>query len=80
MNTENILNFLKSAGLDLLRGILVLVVGFFLVHWINKLLLRGEKLKSIDPTLGVLSSCSTVKCRAHGLLTPCNCAATMSFM
>ena len=53
MNTENILNFLKSAGLDLLRGILVLVVGFFLVHWINKLLLRGEKLKSIDPTLGV---------------------------
>ena len=52
MNTDSIINFLKTAGVDLLRGILVLVVGFFLVHWINKLLKRSKKLMSIEPTLG----------------------------
>ena len=38
MNTEAILDYLKRAGVDLLKGILVLVVGFFLVHWVSKLL------------------------------------------
>ena len=51
MNTDSIVNFLKTAGVDLLRGILVLVVGFFLVHWINKLLKRNKKLLTIEPTL-----------------------------
>ena len=51
MNTDGIVNFLKTAGVDVLRGILVLVVGFFLVHWINKLLKKNKKLLAIDPTL-----------------------------
>ncbi len=51
MNTDSIIHFLKTAGVDLLRGILVLVIGFFLVHWINKLLRRNKKLKTIEPTL-----------------------------
>ena len=51
MNTDGIVNFFKTAGMDLLRGILVLVVGFFLVHWIGKLLKRNKKLMSFDPTL-----------------------------
>ena len=51
MTTESVVNFLKTAGLDLLRGILVLVVGFFLVHWIGKLLKRSKKMQTIEPTL-----------------------------
>ena len=45
------IGFLKTAGVDLLRGILVLVVGFFLAHWINKLLKRNKKILAIEPTL-----------------------------
>ena len=51
INPDSVINFLKTAGLDLLRGILVLVVGFFLVHWISKLLSRSKKLSVIEPTL-----------------------------
>ena len=51
MNTDSIVNFLKTAGVDLLRGLLVLAVGFFLVHWICKLLLRNRKFMEIEPTL-----------------------------
>ena len=51
MNTDSIINFLKTAGMDLLRGILVLVVGFFLVHWIGKLLSNNKKLLAIEPML-----------------------------
>ena len=51
MNTDGIVNFLKTAGVDLLRGILVLVIGFFLVHWINRLLKHNKKIKGIEPTL-----------------------------
>ncbi len=51
MNTDGIVNFLQTAGMALLRGILVLVVGFFLVHWIGKLLKRNKKLLAIEPTL-----------------------------
>ena len=51
MNTDGIVSFLKTAGMDLLRGVLVLAVGFFLVHWINKLLKRSKRLALIEPTL-----------------------------
>lgn len=51
MNTDGITDFLKTAGADLLRGLLVLVVGFFLVHWITKLLKRNKKLMDVEPTL-----------------------------
>ncbi len=36
MNWESIKNFFTTAGVDLLRGIIIIVVGFFLVHWIVK--------------------------------------------
>ena len=48
---DSVINFLKTAGVDLLRGLLVLAVGFFLVYWINKLLRRNKKLMKIEPTL-----------------------------
>jgi len=51
MNTDSIVNFLKTAGMDLLRGLLVLAVGFFLVHWICKLLKRNKRIELIEPTL-----------------------------
>ena len=51
MNTDDIVKFLKTAGVDLLRGILVLVVGFFIVHWISKLLKHNKKFLAIEPTL-----------------------------
>ena len=51
MNTESLVHFLKTAGVDLLRGLLVLAVGFFLIHWICKLIQRNKKLMAIEPTL-----------------------------
>ena len=51
MNWTNIENFLTTAGVDLLRGLLVLTVGFFLVHWILKLLNKKDRFVKIEPTL-----------------------------
>ncbi len=51
MNMDSVINFLKTGGVDLLRGLGVLVVGFFVVHWINKLLQRNKKMMLIEPTL-----------------------------
>ena len=51
MNTEGIVGILKTGGLDLLKGIVALVIGFFLVHWIGKLLKRNKKIQAIEPTL-----------------------------
>ena len=48
---KSFLDYLKNAGMNLLGGILVLVVGFFLVHWIGKLLKRNKKFLTIEPTL-----------------------------
>lgn len=51
MTWDSIKNFLSTAGVDLLRGIIVLVVGLFLAHWLVKLFERYEKKLKIDPTL-----------------------------
>lgn len=53
MDGEKVLNFLKTQGVNLLRGILVLAVGLFLIHWIIKLIERSEKRGKIhlEPTL-----------------------------
>ena len=48
---DSVITFLKTAGIDLLRGLIVLAVGLFLVHWINKLLKKNKKLMKIEPTL-----------------------------
>ena len=51
MNWDSIRNFLTTAGADLLRGLLALAVGLFLVHWLLKLFDRYESRMKIEPTL-----------------------------
>ncbi len=51
MNWETVKNFLTTAGVDLLRGILTLAVGLFLVHWVMKLVDRYEEKMKIEATL-----------------------------
>ena len=51
MNWDSIKSFLTTAGADLLRGLVVLAVGIFLVHWVMKFLERNEKKMKLEPTL-----------------------------
>ena len=51
MNWDGIRNFLTTAGFDLLRGLLTLAVGLFLVHWVTKLFERYEGRMKMEPTL-----------------------------
>ena len=51
MDMENILRLLREQGLRLLAGLAVLAVGFFLVHWIVKLVDRSRPLVKVEPTL-----------------------------
>ena len=51
MNWDSIKHFLSTAGVDLLRGLAVLAVGLFLVHWVLKILERYETKMKIEPTL-----------------------------
>ena len=51
INLEEIKLFMATQGVNLLRGILVLVIGFFIVHWVFKLLDRSQKYMRIDPTI-----------------------------
>ena len=51
MNWQKVLDFLTTGGIDLLRGLGVLAVGFFAIHWLMKWLNRSNKLNRIDPTM-----------------------------
>ena len=51
MDWTAIKNFFTTAGMDLLRGLVILVIGFFLVHWIVKFIERNEHKMKIEPTL-----------------------------
>ena len=51
MNWESIKNFFTTAGMDLLRGLIILVIGFFLVRWIVKIIERNEHKMKMEPTL-----------------------------
>ena len=51
MNWDSIKNFLTTAGVDLLRGLVALAVGLFLVHWVTKLFERYESKMTLEPTL-----------------------------
>ena len=51
MNWDTIKNFFTTAGVDLLRGLIILAVGFFLVHWIVKIIERNEHKMKMEPTL-----------------------------
>ena len=48
---DNIIKILETQGMKLLGGIIVLVVGFFLVHWILKFLTKSEFFNRIEATL-----------------------------
>lgn len=51
MNWDSILKFLSTAGVDLLRGLLTLVIGLFIVHWVMRLFERYEQKLKIEDTL-----------------------------
>ncbi|MBR4234630.1 MAG: mechanosensitive ion channel [Clostridia bacterium] len=42
---------LETQGMKLFGGIIVIVVGLFLIHWIMKFLTRGDRFVKIEPTL-----------------------------
>lgn len=48
---EDIMNIIKASGMNLLYGILILAVGFFLIHYIMKLLNRKESWIKLEPTV-----------------------------
>ena len=51
MNWDSVGNFFTTAGVDLLRGLVALAVGLFLVHWVMKLFERYEAKMKLEPTL-----------------------------
>ena len=51
MNWEKIGEYIQTQGISLLRGLLVLGVGLFLINWIQKIAQKHLKKISIDPTL-----------------------------
>ena len=51
MTWDTVQHFLASAGVDLLRGIMTIAVGFFLVHWLLKFVDRYDERVRIEPTL-----------------------------
>ena len=51
MNTVSVIEFLKTSGVHLLQGIVVMIVGFFTVHWVLKLLEKNNKLTKMDSTI-----------------------------
>lgn len=51
MSLEKLVTYLEEQGLNLLRGLLVMAVGFFLINWILKFTNNRLKKIKIDPTL-----------------------------
>ena len=51
MDWNSVKNFFTTAGVDLLRGLLTLAVGLFIVHWVMKLFAHYESKLKIEPTL-----------------------------
>ena len=53
MDREKVLTFLETQGVNLLRGLLVLAVGFFLVHWLLRFIERSKGFQRVrmEPTL-----------------------------
>ena len=51
MDLEKIKSFLATAGADLLKGIIIVVVGLFLVHWLVKFLKKSKRFSKLEPSL-----------------------------
>ena len=41
---DTIISIIEAQGMKLLGGILILVIGFFLIHWTMKFLKRNDRL------------------------------------
>ncbi len=48
---QDIINILKTSGMNLFYGLLILVIGFFLIHYIMKFLNRKENAIKLEPTV-----------------------------
>ena len=48
---DTFIRLVQEQGMKLLGGIVVLVVGFFLVRWVMKFLTRNDQLSKIEPTI-----------------------------
>ena len=51
MDMEKLKTFFTTAGVNLLMGIIILVVGFFVIHWFMKFLRRSKSFSKLDPSL-----------------------------
>ncbi len=51
MDLEKLKSFFTTAGVDLLKGIIILVIGLFVVHWIVKFLRKTKIFSRLDPSL-----------------------------
>lgn len=51
MEWNDIVNMIQKQGMRLLAGLLILIVGLLLVHWITKLAERKLKIQRIEQTL-----------------------------
>ncbi len=51
MDIDKIKSFLTTAGVDLLKGIIIIVLGLFLVHWLVKFLRRSKAFAKLDLSL-----------------------------
>ena len=51
MNMDAVFSFLLTEGVSLLRGIIILVVGLFVIHWLNRLLARSGRMGRLEPSV-----------------------------
>ena len=51
MDIEKLKTFFTTAGVNLLMGIIILVVGLFVVHWLIKFLRKSKAFSKLDPSL-----------------------------
>ena len=51
MDIEKLKTFFTTAGVNLLMGIIILVVGLFVVHWLVKFLRKSKAFSKLDPSL-----------------------------
>ena len=73
MDGEKVFTFLQTQGINLFRGLLVLVIGLFLVHWLVRLMERSDKYVKMEPTLkGFLLNLAKLALYVLMLLTAAN--------
>ena len=51
IDIETVIKIAQEQGMKLLGGIAIVIVGFFLIHWLMKILTRNDRLERIEPTI-----------------------------